>query len=154
MTHKDRYQAIHEQWFAKTYPAAYCDGHYSAPTMPPIRKANGLTRYITNVLFWYPKAQGTRINSQGRMLQESYTNVVGQTKTLQKWIPGTTAAGTADIVGVINGRAVNIEIKVGTDRPRPAQLAMQSKVREAGGVYEFISTPDEFWALWDRLVSL
>lgn len=153
MNHKSRYTATHEEWYKRTYPKAYADGHYCPPVIPPIRKANGLTKYITNVLYWYPKAQGTRINTQGRMLQETYTNVVGQTKTLQKWVPGTTAAGTADIVGIIHGRAVNLEVKVGDDKPRASQLAMQEKVRAVGGVYEFISTPDEFWALWDKLVS-
>ena len=43
------------------------------------------------------------------------------------------------------------EVKVGRDRPRPEQLAEQAKERAAGGMYEFISTPEQFFAIFDTL---
>jgi hypothetical protein len=68
-----------------------------------------------------------------------------------KFIPSATRKGTADISATIKGRSVMIEIKVGKDKPRPEQLAEQQKERHAGGIYEFVSTPDEFFLLFDKL---
>jgi hypothetical protein len=46
-----------------------------------------------------------------------------------------------------------IEIKVGADRPRIEQLAEQQRERQAGGIYEFISTPEGFFLLFDLIVN-
>jgi hypothetical protein len=43
------------------------------------------------------------------------------------------------------------EVKVGRDRPRPEQLAEQQRERQAGGIYEFVSTPEQFFELFDKL---
>jgi hypothetical protein len=47
-----------------------------------------------------------------------------------------------------------IEIKVGRDKPRPDQLTEQIRERKAGGIYEFIGTPEQFFELYDKIVSL
>jgi hypothetical protein len=69
-----------------------------------------------------------------------------------RYIPGTTRKGTADISATIRGKSVMIEIKVGRDKPSPYQLAEQQKERAAGGIYEFVSGPDEFFSLYDSLL--
>jgi hypothetical protein len=51
----------------------------------------------------------------------------------------------------VKGKSVMIEIKVGADRPRPEQLAEQQRERQAGGIYEFVHTPEEFFLLFDKL---
>jgi hypothetical protein len=45
-----------------------------------------------------------------------------------------------------------IEIKIGRDKPSLEQLAEQIKERNAGGIYEFISSVDEFFLLYDNLL--
>lgn len=66
----------------------------------------------------------------------------------------TTLKGTADLDCTMpNGKNAKIEIKVGTDRPRDEQLEMQKRVRKTGGVYEFIRNMNEFYYLYDTLVS-
>jgi hypothetical protein len=46
-----------------------------------------------------------------------------------------------------------IEIKVGKDTPSQHQLKEQIKEREAGGCYEFISTPEQFFDWYDGFVN-
>ncbi len=43
--------------------------------------------------------------------------------------------GTADLIGVIGGLPVAIEVKVGKDRQRPAQESWQRAWESAGGCY-------------------
>ena len=138
-TAKQRYQQAHEKWFKETYPTAYADGHYAPPKYPITTKANGLTLYILNYINWMGY-RATRISTTGRQLGG-------------KWIYGTTRKGTADISATINGKAIMIEIKVGKDRASEHQLKEQAKERAAGGIYEFISTPEQFFELFDRVVN-
>lgn len=137
---KERYNEAHHQWFKEQYPAAYKDGFYTPPPMPSVAKANGLTKYITNFLFWKGH-RATRVNVQGRIVKG-------------KWIPSSTRKGSSDISATIRGRSVMIEIKVGSDRPRHEQLLEQERERKAGGIYEFISTPEQFLGLYDKVVNL
>jgi hypothetical protein len=46
-----------------------------------------------------------------------------------------------------------IEIKVGKDKASQYQLDEQKKERQAGGIYEFISTPEQFFMLFDSIVN-
>jgi hypothetical protein len=60
-----------------------------------------------------------------------------------KFIPSATRKGTADISATIKGRSVMIEIK----------LAEQQRERQAGGIYEFVHTPEEFFIIFDQITS-
>lgn len=140
MNFKERYNQAHYEWFQQQYPLAFKDGFYSPPKMASVIYANGLTKFITNFLFWKGH-RATRVNVQGRMVNG-------------KWIPSSTRKGTADISATIKGRSVMIEIKVGSDKPRLEQLQEQQRERMAGGIYEFISTPEMFLELYDNIVNL
>lgn len=140
MDTKSRYQQAHEKWFKEEYPNAYKDGYYLEPKMPPIGTANGLTTFIMNYVKW-EGYRATRINVAGRQIKG-------------KWIPSSTRRGTADISATIKGRSVMIEIKVGSDRPRPEQLQEQERERRSGGIYEFISAPEQFLELYDKITQL
>jgi hypothetical protein len=150
MTVKERYEAAHHANFQRVYPLAYKDGHYCKPKYPRIATANGLTTFIVNYINWSGYI-ATRVNSMGRLIDGTERTASGVLLSKKKWIPGTTAKGTADIMATIAGKSVSIEIKVGSDRPRPEQLEMQNKVRNAGGIYEFISNPEEFFVLYDTI---
>ena len=153
MTYKQRYQSAHEQWFREQYPNAYKDGFYLEPKLPKVDSANGLTTFICNFLSWVGY-RATRINVMGRLVDGVEKQPSGAKVGVKKWLPSSTRKGTADISATIKGRSVMIEIKVGRDKPRPDQLAEQIRERNAGGIYEFIGTPDEFFELYFEIVSL
>jgi hypothetical protein len=153
MTYKERYQKAHEEYFKIKYPNAYKDGYYLDPKLPKVDSANGLTSFICNYLSWLDH-RATRINVSGRLVDGVEKQPSGAKVGVKKWIPSSTRKGSADISSTINGRSVMIEIKVGKDKPRPDQLTEQIRERRAGGIYEFIRTPEEFFSLYDYIVSL
>lgn len=132
-----RYNTAHYNYTLQRTPNVVKDGFYTTPPTPVVTKANGLTQFICNFINW-SGYRATRINTMGRM--------VGG-----RWIHSTTRKGTADISATVKGKSLQIEIKVGRDRPRPEQLAEQAKERAAGGIYEFVSTPEQFFAIFDTL---
>ena len=140
MDWKQRYNETHMQWFSRKYPMAYKDGHYTKPKIPKVNTSNGLTQFVCNYLMWL-NGFGNRINVTGRQING-------------KWIRSATAVGTADITAILpNGKTIFVEIKVGKDKARPEQLAMQQKLRSIGSVYEFIKTPEDFFYIYDREMS-
>lgn len=147
------YQVAHEKWFMAKYPEAYKDGFYLEPKFPKVDTANGLTTLICNFLSWKGH-RATRINVSGRLVDGIEKQPSGAKLSVKKWIPSSTRKGTADISATINGRSVMIEIKVGRDKPRPDQLSEQIRERNAGGIYEFIETPEQFFELYDFIVNL
>jgi hypothetical protein len=136
---KIRYTEAHYKHTIERTPSVVKDGHYSPPNIPKVNTANGLTLFICNYINWMGY-RATRISTTGRQ--------VGG-----RWIYGTTRKGTADIGATIKGRAVQIEIKVGNDKASVYQLQEQEKERKSGGIYEFISTPEQFFELFDRVVN-
>jgi hypothetical protein len=152
MNWKERYQKAHEYHFKRAYPLAYSSGHYTQPKYPKVATANGITQMICNFLMWH-EHRATRINSTGRLIDGLEKQPSGAILTTKKWIPGSTRKGTADISATIRGRSVMIEIKIGKDRASPYQIAEQERERKAGGCYEFISTPEQFFTLYDSLIS-
>ena len=145
-TPKDRYNQAHEQWFQRQYPQAYRDGFYCKPKMPKTATANGLTNFIVNYIDW-TGGHANRISSAGRYIP-------GNKYEGGMFIPSTTKKGTADVSAIINGKAIMLEVKVGRDRPSEVQLKVQQQVRQAGGVYEFVGTPEEFFCILDNLLQL
>jgi len=152
MTARERYEQAHYNHFQRVYPLAFKDGHYAKPKYPRTNTANGLTSFIVNYINWSGYI-ATRVNTTGRLIDGTERTESGTLLSKKKWIHGTTARGTADIMGTIGGRSLSLEIKVGYDRPRPEQLEMQARVRNAGGIYEFISTPEQFFELYDRITG-
>jgi hypothetical protein len=140
MTFKERYNAAHHEYYKVKYPNVVADGLYCSPTLPKYKTANGLTKFITNYILW-AGWRATRVNTMGRQ--------VGG-----KWIPGTTRKGTADISATIKGRSIMIEIKVGKDKASEYQLKEQELERKSGGIFEFISSPEEFFTLYDYVLNL
>lgn len=46
------------------------------------------------------------------------------------------------------------EVKVGQDKPSIEQLREQQLERKAGGIYEFIRDPEEFFLFYDLIISM
>lgn len=141
---RDRYADAHRRNQDKQYPATVASHGYLKPNFPDTRKANGLTRFILYYLTWMGH-RATRITSAGRMIGKG---------NQQRYIPGTTRKGAADISATINGRSCMFEVKVGQDKPSIEQLREQQLERKAGGIYEFIRDPDEFFLFYDLIISM
>ena len=94
--------------------------------------ANGLTQSIIKWL----ELNGhycSRIQSQGQY-----------NTTLGKWTKSTTRRGIGDLIAIIKGQTVMIEIKIGSDRQSQWQKVTQKQVEESGGVYIIARTFDDF----------
>ena len=137
--HFKRYRDAKYNHQAKQYPKWVADGHFIEPDRPDIGTANGLQSFIQDHATWMG-CHANRINTSGR-------------KVGDKWITGTTKKGTADVALIIQGRSIHLEIKSGKDKPSGHQLKQQEQVRMAGGVYEFIHSPEEYFEVFDRYYS-
>jgi hypothetical protein len=131
-----RYRDAKYNYQATQFPQWIKDGHFIEPDRPDVSTANGLQSFITSHATWMG-CHANRINTVGRKVND-------------KWITGTTKKGTADVALIIQGRSIHLEIKAGKDIASPQQLKQQEQVRKAGGVYEFIRTVDEYFAVFDR----
>lgn len=87
------------------------------------RKANGLTKWIVDYIN-YSGGFATRQQSQGQF-----------NTALGKWTKSNVRKGVADITGVLCGKALNIEIKIGRDTQSEAQKKVQLQIERAGGLY-------------------
>lgn len=152
-TCKQRYYSARYQFYLRSKYIVVKDGHFFNADYPKIKTANGLTKFICNFLLW-SGSHATRVASSGRVVDGVEKQPSGTLLTVKKWIPTTTRKGTSDIKAIIKGRAVDIEIKIGNDRAGEFQLREQQLVRNAGGIYEFIKTPEQFFELYDKIVSL
>lgn len=148
---KSRYAEAHELNFKQQYPLAWKDGHYTQPNYPKVGTSNGLTTFIINFILWNGY-RATRINIAGRLIEAPEKQPSGVVLKTKKYMRSATRKGTADISATIKGKSYQFEIKTGRDRPRPEQLKEQQRERRAGGVYEFISTPEQFLTLWDGIM--
>jgi hypothetical protein len=139
MGYRERFIQAHKEYTKRKFPQYWAAGHYNLPNFPKVATANGLTKWVIDFLMW-SGYRATRISSSGRYAKGQF-------------IYGTTRKGTADVSATINGRSVMLEIKVGKDRPSKEQLKEQELERNAGGIYEFVKTPDEFLEIYDKLIS-
>lgn len=148
-----RYMAAHKDWFSKQYPAAFKDGFYPGmePDFPDTGTGNGLNKFMQNYLVWKGH-RATRINVQGRLAEVNKKEASGQEFKSKKYIKSTTRKGAADISSTIHGRSCQWEGKAGRDKPRPEQIREQELERRAGGSYEFIHSPEEFFRYYDGLM--
>ncbi|MBN2377040.1 MAG: VRR-NUC domain-containing protein [Sedimentisphaerales bacterium] len=60
------------------------------------------------------------------------------------------AAGVSDLIGLVNGRFVAIELKVGSNKPTKLQSFFICTVKQAGGIAEVCYTLDEVKAVWEK----
>lgn len=150
MTWQERYKQAHRAYKSVQYPNYYADGgDKDKIVIPKVGTSNGLTNCICNYLK-YTGGIGNRINVSGRLVEKTVKTQMGVMSAGKKFIKSSTLKGTADIIALLpNGKTLHIEIKVGNDKPREAQLEMQQRIRKANGVYEFIHNMDEFFTLYD-----
>ena len=66
----------------------------------------------------------------------------------------TASRGVADIVAVLkpNGKHLEIDVKIGRDKPSEYQMIRQERVQEKGGLYWFIKCFTEFEQLYNNII--
>lgn len=135
-----RYEDAHLEYNKINYPHGFKDGHYLKPILPDYQTDTGLEKFICNYCLWVGGI-ATGIQSMGRQLPNG------------KWIKGRVLKGTSDmkITHHLNGFEFSFEIKIGKDRPSDEQLEVQRRTRKTGGVYEFGSTPMDFFEVYDKV---
>jgi hypothetical protein len=62
---------------------------------------------------------------------------------------GVTKRGVPDIIGVLDGRFIGIEVKIGTDRQSSHQREVEVEINAAGGVYFIAKTYEGYVASLD-----
>jgi hypothetical protein len=123
------------------------DRYTSIPihAMPPSRfedrTANGLTAAVLRFL----TLKGhycTRIQSQGQYRPQ-----------LGIWTKGTTKRGIGDLMAIIDGRTIMIEIKVKRDRQSQYQKQTQIEVEQSGGTYLIVRDFDSFYYWFNEITE-
>lgn len=115
--------------------------HAMPPSKFEDRTSNGLTRCIISFL-QLKGCWATRINTTGRYLHK-----------VDKWIPGTTRRGTADIHAVIAGRHVSIEVKI-RDRMSEHQQKTKQAIEASGGMYYVARNFEEFLRWYNDTINM
>ncbi len=87
--------------------------------------------------------EATKVSTTGRRITVGRTEVKGSGREI--WIKGTTKNGTPDIRGTYNGLSLYVECKVGKDRQRDEQKAVEIQATQAGGIYILVRDFESFY---------
>ncbi|ARN78675.1 hypothetical protein BST97_12115 [Nonlabens spongiae] len=109
---------------------------YPVKTRYSDRDTNSLTKCVQDCI----ELTGgfvERVNSTGMLLK---------TKDGERWVKGSSRAGTSDLHALIKGVSVKIEIKCKytNDRQSEAQKQYQRDIERAGGIYVIVRDFTEF----------
>lgn len=124
--------------FAKTHNAtkyANIPSHAQPTTTFNETTANGLT----NTIIW------DIVNVRGGAAYR-INNGATYDKARGVYRAGVTKRGVPDIIGVLDGRFIGIEVKIGTDRQSEYQREIEREINAAGGVYFIAKTYDDYAA--------
>ena len=115
----------------------FAKGKFVANTLTLKRKKNtSPTNQLTNAITNHIRLCGgyaMRINVAGFYRPE-----------LGKYIRSGSTLGTPDLIAIVSGWFVGIEIKVDRDSQSPDQKAVQQGIEAAGGVYLLVKDFDQF----------
>ena len=112
------------------------------PDIPPhvlVRKsfkdlsANDLTKTIIFDMYHVREGSAYRINNGAVYDQKR--------KVFRK---GVQRKGIPDIIGIINGRFIGIEVKIGKDRQSADQKEIEKEINDVGGVYFIAKSYDDY----------
>lgn len=101
--------------------------------------SNEITKNVLKFLD-LKKHYATRVQSQGQ-----YNPTKG------RWTKSTVRRGIGDILSIIDGKAVMIEVKAGKDRMSEWQLMTKDDVEKSGGIYLIIRSFDDFLKQYDAI---
>jgi len=96
--------------------------------------ANGLTNCIIDYIN-FKGGYANRINTMGVARKERINLAFGNYRDNITYTPSTTNKGTADIKATIQGRSLDIEVKIGPDKLSDHQIKERERITKAGGLY-------------------
>jgi len=64
---------------------------------------------------------------------------------------GNIERGLPDVIAILNGRFIGIEVKAGKDRMSDFQKMRKQEIQIAGGIYFECKSTDGFLAFWSNL---
>ena len=147
--------------FETTYTKWYYDTQH--PTIPEVywvrQTFNDDTApHLEKLIIAFGKMHGwclNKISTTGvfRDNRKVVTDMLGHKRMIgsAQWTKGNATRGVADITGVINGRYVEIEVKIGKDRQSEVQKQHQKAVEESGGIYFIAKSFEDFITSIKRL---
>lgn len=95
--------------------------------------ANDLTKTIIYDMYHIREGVAYRINN----------GAVYDVKR-QTYRKGVQRKGVPDIIGIIDGRFIGIEVKIGTDRQSADQKEIEQEIKHSGGVYFIAKSYDDY----------
>ena len=107
-----------------------------------VETANRITANIMRVVNMQPGCVAARINTVG---------VWDAAKKVHR--KGGSTPGVEDIICVVRGKYIGIEVKAGKDRQNENQKKRQFEVERAGGVYFIARSTDDFLTFFKQLLT-
>ena len=95
--------------------------------------ANDLTKTIIFDMYHVREGVAYRINNGAVYDQKR-----------QVYRKGVQRKGIPDIIGIIDGRFIGIEVKIGRDRQSADQKLIEKEINESGGVYFIAKSYDDY----------
>lgn len=145
-----RYKETHKLWAITNLPNVVKDGHYQAPLPVDPGTHSGLVKFMVNYINWV----GGNARSHNVVARASDVTVTEESgnKFTDKRYTKSSKKGIADVQGTLKGKSLQLDAKIGKDKPSEHQLKEQVKQRKADGIYEFMKTPEQFIDFIDSLL--
>lgn len=147
MTPLQRYNDTHLMWAKVNLPNVVKDGHYCKPLQPDLQKTGGITDYCINTIHWLGVGRVKRVNVVTRASDKITTEASGN-KFTDKRYTKSIKKGTADIIGSLRGKAINIEIKNKYTNDKFKEGSAQDKdmkqALKAGEIYWIVTCVEDF----------
>lgn len=105
--------------------------------------ANQITQNILKVVNYQPGCCAARVNTMGVFDKET-----------GRWKKTAATNGVEDIICVIRGRYVGVEVKAGRDTQSDSQKIRQFEVERAKGIYFIARSTDHFLEFFTRILEL
>jgi hypothetical protein len=113
--------------------------------LPSNKFSDGTANGLTAAVIRYLTLEGhycSRIQSQGQ-----YRASVG------RWTKSTVKRGIGDLIAIINGKTIMIEIKVKRDQQSTYQKQTQIEVEQSGGTYLIVRDFDSFYNWYTNFLN-
>jgi hypothetical protein len=145
-----RYNEAHKLWSLIKFPNVVKDGYYLPPKKVDTTTHSGLIKFMVNYIIWI--GGNARSHNVVARVSEVITTEQSGNQFKDKRYTKSSKKGIADVQATLNGKSLQLDAKIGRDQPRKEQLEEQVKQRRAGGIYEFIRTPEQFIELIDGVL--